>query len=133
MRSTGPITARPTNPLPGDVFYDENTGVTYSFYDGSWHTPPYAGQDISGFITATDYATSSKGGVVKIGDGLSISSGKVKVAAATASKAGGVLLVANQAASTAADVAGVVADLNTLLAALKAAGVMAADPEPEGD
>lgn len=36
-------------------------------------------------------------------------------------------VAANQAASTAADVAGVVADLNTLIAALKTAGLMTAD------
>lgn len=35
--------------------------------------------------------------------------------------------VANQAASTASDVAGLVTDFNTLLAALKTAGVMTAD------
>ena len=36
-------------------------------------------------------------------------------------------VAANQAASTAEDVAGVVTDFNTLLAALKTAGLMAAD------
>ena len=43
-------------------------------------------------------------------------------------------VAANQAASTAEDVAGLVTDLNALLVKLKAAGLMVADePEPEGD
>ncbi len=40
---------------------------------------------------------------------------------------GGVLLAANQAASTATELSGLVTEFNTLLAALKAAGIMAAD------
>ena len=40
---------------------------------------------------------------------------------------GGVMLTANQAASTATELSGLVTEFNTLLAALKAAGVMAAD------
>ena len=47
--------------------------------------------------------------------------------AATASKIGGMKQAANQAASTATTVAGVVADLNTLIASLKTAGIMVAD------
>ena len=47
--------------------------------------------------------------------------------AAEAAALGGVLLAANQAASAAADVAALTADFNTLLVALKAAGIMAAD------
>ena len=47
--------------------------------------------------------------------------------AAEAAALGGVLLAANQAASAAADVAALTADFNTLLAALKVAGIMAAD------
>lgn len=39
----------------------------------------------------------------------------------------GALLVANQAASTATDAAGVKTDLNALIAKLKAAGLMVAD------
>ena len=46
---------------------------------------------------------------------------------ATATKIGGVKLAANQAASTATDTAGLVADFNALVAKLKASGVMAAD------
>ncbi|CAI1975919.1 head fiber protein [Serratia proteamaculans] len=45
--------------------------------------------------------------------------------AATASVTGGVKQAATQANSTATDAAGVVADLNALLAKLKAAGIMA--------
>ncbi len=47
--------------------------------------------------------------------------------AAAADSPGVVGLAANQAVSTAADVAALVADFNTLLATLKAAGIMAAD------
>ena len=47
--------------------------------------------------------------------------------AAVADTLGGVLLAANQAASTATEVSGLVTEFNTLLAALKAAGIMAAD------
>ena len=47
--------------------------------------------------------------------------------AAEAAALGGVLLAANQAASTATELAGLVTEFNTLLAALKAAGIMAAD------
>ena len=71
-------------------------------------------------------SASTKGGV-KVGDGLSIASEKLSVAAATATKLGGVKLVANQAASEATEVADLVTAFNTLLAALKTAGVMAAD------
>ena len=47
--------------------------------------------------------------------------------AAEAAALGGVLLAANQAASTATELSGLVTAFNTLLAALKAAGIMAAD------
>ena len=47
--------------------------------------------------------------------------------AAEAGTLGGVLLTANQAASTATELSGLVTEFNTLLAALKTAGVMAAD------
>ena len=51
--------------------------------------------------------------------------------AAEAGTLGGVLLTANQAASTATELSGLVTEFNTLLAALKAAGVMAADEPGE--
>ena len=47
--------------------------------------------------------------------------------AAEAAALGGVLLAANQVASTATELSGLVMEFNTLLAALKAAGIMAAD------
>ena len=47
--------------------------------------------------------------------------------AAEAAALGGVLLAANQAASTATELSGLVTEFNTLLAALKAAVIMAAD------
>ena len=47
--------------------------------------------------------------------------------AAEAAALGGVLLAANQAASTATELSGLVTEFNTLLAALKTAGIMAVD------
>ena len=47
--------------------------------------------------------------------------------ASAANTLGGVKIAANQAASTATEVTGLVTEFNTLLAALKAAGIMAAD------
>ena len=47
--------------------------------------------------------------------------------AAEAGTLGGVMLTANQAASTATELSGLVTEFNTLLAALKTAGVMAVD------
>ena len=47
--------------------------------------------------------------------------------AAEAGTLGGVMLTANQAASAATELSGLVTEFNTLLAAMKAAGVMAAD------
>lgn len=52
------------------------------------------------------------GGELDIREGATVKGGRV---------------AANQAASTATDVAGLKADFNTLLAAMKAAGLMAAD------
>ena len=51
---------------------------------------------------------------------------------ATADAIGGVKLAENQADSTADTVAKLVTDFNTLLASLKAAGIMAPDEEEEG-
>ncbi len=47
----------------------------------------------------------------------------------TATAANTARVAANQADSTATDAAGIVADFNTLLAALKTAGLMVADEE----
>ena len=63
--------------------------------------------------------TEQGGAVTHIGGSLIFESG--------ATVGGG--LIANQAASTADTVAKVVTDLNTLLAALKASGLMAADAD----
>lgn len=52
---------------------------------------------------------------------------------ATTEKAGIVKQIANIADSTATTVSKAVEDLNALLTAMKTAGVMAADPEPETD
>lgn len=157
MRSSGPISALPASAMPGDFFYDEKTGDTYLYWNQAWRKLPQPDEDPATYITSSDKASASKFGIMKVGDGLTASSGKVSLdlpaatadalggvkvgtglaiasgvlsldlPAATADAIGGVKLVANQAASTAADVEGVVADLNTLIAALKTAGVMAAD------
>jgi hypothetical protein len=63
------------------------------------------------------------GGTLEIQEGASVTGLPV----AAADNPGVVGIAANQPASTAADVAALVADFNTLLAALKAAGIMAAD------
>jgi hypothetical protein len=65
-------------------------------------------------------ATAGKLGGVKVGEGLTIAGGVLSVA-------NPLTPAANQAASTATDIDGLKADLNTLLATLKAAGIMAAD------
>lgn len=73
--------------------------------------------------------TEQGGDVTHIGGSLIIEDGAdvTGLPAATATAAGVVKQCANQAASTAADVAGLKADLNTLIAELKTAGIMAAD------
>lgn len=63
-------------------------------------------------------ATTSTLGGVKVGDGLSIADGVLSVDMEPA---------AAQADSTAAELADLVSDFNDLLAALKAAGLMAAE------
>lgn len=73
---------------------------------------------VEGLSGATlEPATATTLGGVMVGNGLSITeAGKLSVAGA-----------ANQAASTATDAEGLVADFNALLTKLKAAGLMAAD------
>ena len=63
------------------------------------------------------------GGTLEIQEGASVTG----LPSAAADSPGVVRTAANQAASAAADVAALTADFNTLLAALKAAGIMAAD------
>ena len=68
------------------------------------------------------------GGLLEILEGASVTGlPPASVSAATEETLGCVKLAANQAASTATEVSGFVAEFNTLLAALKAAGIMAAD------
>ena len=67
------------------------------------------------------------GGTLEIKEGASVTG----LPAAAADNAGMVNLAANQAASTAADIAALVIDFNALLQKLKAAGIMAADEPGE--
>lgn len=67
------------------------------------------------------------GGTLEIKEGASVTG----LPAAAADNAGMVNLAANQAASTAADVAAMVIDFNALLQKLKDAGIMAADQPGE--
>lgn len=75
--------------------------------------------------------TEQGGEVTHIGGSLVFDEGGTvsgfPLSAATAEKLGGVKQAANQAASTATTVAAAVADLNTLIASLKTAGIMVAD------
>lgn len=72
-------------------------------------------------------ATADTLGGIKVGSNLQIASGVLTAKDATADAKGVVKMAANQAASTATTVANVKEDLNTLLAALKTAGIMVAD------
>lgn len=71
-------------------------------------------------ISAIPTAAADTLGCIKVGDGLSIADGVLSVDMEPA---------ANQAASTADTVAKLKNDFNTLLAALKTAGLMEADSE----
>ena len=88
-----------------------------------------SGLDVtSAGVVSVKAATAEAIGGVKVGTGLSATGeGVLSVKSAGASEVGGVKQAANQAASTAADVAGVVADLNALIGKLKTAGIMVAD------
>lgn len=74
-------------------------------------------------ISTIPTAAADKLGCVKVGGGLSIAEGVLSVDMRTPA--------ANQADSTADTVAKLKNDFNTLLAALKAAGLMEADAEEE--
>ena len=63
----------------------------------------------------------------KIGEDRKLYVPPYTLPAAVSDTLGGVKLAVNQAASTATEVSGLVTEFNTLLAALKAAGIMAAD------
>lgn len=79
------------------------------------------GGSVSGLPSAAlPIATVSAVGGIKVGSGLSITTEGVL-------SADGITPAANQADSTASDVAGLVTDFNALLAKLKAAGLMTPD------
>ncbi len=61
------------------------------------------------------------------GGDITVIGGVLKIDGGSIQNSEGNLLIANQADSTAIDVAGLVADFNSLLAKLKAAGLMVAD------
>ena len=63
------------------------------------------------------------GGTLEIQEGASVTG----LPSAAADNPGVVRTAANQAASTATELSGLVTEFNTLLAALKAAGIMTAD------
>jgi hypothetical protein len=67
----------------------------------------------------------------KIGEDRKLYIPPYTLPAADADTLGGVLLATNQAVSTATELAGLVTEFNTLLAALKAAGIMAVDESGE--
>jgi hypothetical protein len=96
---------------------------------GTSGTTALAGNGTAAAATklATARTISLTGGVTGSAsfDGSANVSITATAAAATASVAGVVKQAATQANSTATDVAGVVADLNALIAKLKAAGIMA--------
>lgn len=84
------------------------------------------GTEIPSSYVLPEASANTLGGI-KVGAGLEAEDGVLSVAEASAEAIGGVKLVANQEASTASTVAALKDDLNTLLEALKTAGVMAAD------
>ena len=91
---------------------------------------PGGGGDGSTYVLPV--ASETRLGGVKVGSGLSIDDGVLSseqytLPEASADAIGGVMLVENQSNSTATTVDALKEDFNTLLAALKAAGVMAAD------
>jgi len=99
------------------------------------------GASVTGLPSATVAAATetSLGGVLavakaetdtveaKIGEDHKLYVPSYTLPAAESGTRGGVLLTANQAASAATELSGLVTEFNTLLAALKAAGIMAAD------
>ena len=98
--------------IGGRLVFDEGATVEGSEIPSSYILPEADAETLGG---------------VMIGEGFSVQDGILSLGEASAEAIGGVKLVANQAASTATTVAGLKEDINTLLAALKAAGVMAAD------
>ena len=82
-------------------------------------------ETLGGVLAATK--TESDTVEAKIGEDHKLYVPPHTLPAAAADTLGGVKLAANQAASTATEVSGLMTEFNTLLAALKAAGIMAAD------
>ncbi len=82
-------------------------------------------ESLGGVIAAAKTETDTV--EAKIGEDRKLYVPPYTLPAAVADTLGGVKLAANQAASTATEVSGLVSEFNTLLAALKAAGIMAAD------
>ena len=82
-------------------------------------------ETLGGVVAATK--TVSDTVEAKIGEDHKLYVPPYMLPAAEAATLGGVLLAANQAASAATELSGLVIEFNTLLAALKAAGIMAAD------
>jgi len=82
-------------------------------------------ETLGGVIAAAKLETDTV--EAKIGEDHKLYVPPYTLPAAAAATLGGVKLAANQSASTATELSGLVTELNTLLAALKAAGIMAAD------
>ena len=83
------------------------------------------GETLGGVIAAAKMETDTV--EAKIGEDRKLYVPPYTLPAAAEGTLGGVLLAANQTVSTAMELAGLVTEFNTLLAALKAAGIMAAD------
>lgn len=107
----------------GVTAMDAMCGIRFHRADGTAHKYTYS----------LPKATNNKLGGIMVGEGLKAigSSGKIGVAAATATTLGGVKTAENVAASEASDVAGCVTSINAILTALKASGIM--DPDAEAD
>ena len=86
-------------------------------------------ETLGGVLAATKSETDTL--EAKIGEDRKLYVTPYTLPVAEAAALGGVLLAANQAASAATELAGLVTEFNTLLAALKAAGIMAADESGE--
>jgi len=87
--------------------------------------PLATGTAIGGVLAAAKTETDTV--EAKIGEDHKLYVSPYILPAAAADAIGGAKLATNQATSTATEVAALVAEFNTLLAALKAAGIMAAD------
>ena len=101
---------------PNTIFTDLNTSISYVVEDGEWHKIPYFGEQ-----EVPDYTVAMQGKVLTVDN-----TGHLAWMTPTHPafpKAD------NQPDSEATTIATLKTDFNTLLASLKAAGLMAADPE----